>query len=105
MSVVFFGAFVAQVIGMALMGLILLLVGALLYGASARSWRGLIREQSPLPIRWLDVAARLLAGWTIPTAPRAPPGRPPGPQLRLQPIPVSTFAYRRRRSKRPNDLP
>jgi hypothetical protein len=101
MSVVISGVFVAPTVGLALIGLVLLLLGVLWIGASARSRRGLTLEQSQVPTRWLDVAARLLPVAGTPSAPRAPPA---GRSGLLQPIPVSTFAYRRR-SAPLNELP
>ena len=102
MSVVISGAFVAQTVALALMGLVLLaMVGVWCIGYSGRSSRGVTHLRTRLPARWLEVSARLLSVIGTPLAPRAPPAGCAGS---VQPIPVSTNAYRRRFVRR-NDLP
>ena len=100
MSVVIPGVFVAQIAGVVLLGLFLLLAGVWLSGPNGRTAQRPFLERSSLPMRWLDVMDRLSSILISPTAPRAPPTERPGV---LQPVPVSTIAYRKRRS-RPNDL-
>ena len=104
MSVVFFGVSVAQVVEPALWGLVLLLLGVLLTGVSRwlrrGSTPGSILEQNSLSTRWLAVMKRLLSVSFTPATPRAPPKIRFGT---LQPIPISTEAYRRHRMMRKND--
>lgn len=101
MSVVFFGVSVAQVVEPALFGLILLLLGVLLTGVSRRSAHGFTLEPNPLSARWFEVLERLMSISSTPSTPRAPPKIRFG---KLQPIPISTEVYRRRRISRLNEL-
>jgi hypothetical protein len=102
MSVVLLGVLV-QILGPALMGLVLLLVALLLSGLLNRQRRARILEQNPLLAHRLQRIARFIAGYIAsPGSPRAPPARPPAGIL--QPVPVSTIASRRRRPRRQNDL-
>ena len=102
MSVVTFGVFVAQTVGLALLGLVLLAVLGMLWdGVLRRSRHGFTQSLLLLSMRWLEVVARLRSVSGTPTAPRAPPA---GRFGLLQPVPVSTIAYRRRRIGR-NELP
>ena len=103
MSVVIFGVFIAQIVGLALLGLVLRFLPLLVArstGVFRRSARGFWWERNPLAMRWLDVTARLLSAFGTPTASRAPPAGTPGS---LQVIPATT-AYRRRRRERSNEL-
>ena len=92
MSVVFLGVFVAQVVEPALLGFVLLLSGVLSTDFSRRSQPGSILNLNLLATRCFVVLERLLSVFPIPTTPRAPPI---GRFATMQPIPVSTEAYRR----------
>ena len=102
MSVVFFGVSVEKVAGPAFSGLVFLLLGVLRIGVSRRPRLRSILDRTSLSTRCFEVLERLLSLSPTPTAPRAPPI---GRFGTLQPIPVPTEAYRRRRVTRLNELP